>query len=114
MLALSAHLGVVTSYGDHVPVYERYYAGGFSTLRGFEFEGVSPIDAATHQAIGGEGLLTGSAENSIPVTPDDRLRLLGFIDAGYVTLNAADVLTAWGDMRRRPESASAGRCRSWA
>ena len=50
VLALSGHLGVVTSYGDHVPVFERYYAGGFSTLRGFEFEGVSPVDAATGQA----------------------------------------------------------------
>ena len=84
-----------------MPVFERYYAGGFSTLRGFEFEGVSPVDA-THQAIGGEGLLTGSAEYSVPVTADDNLRLLGFVDAGYVTRHAADVLTAWGEMRLAP------------
>ena len=38
----------------------------------------------------------------MPVTADDNLRLLGFVDAGYVTRHAADVLTAWGEMRLAP------------
>ena len=28
--------------GDNTPIYERFYAGGFSSLRGFQFRGVSP------------------------------------------------------------------------
>jgi outer membrane protein insertion porin family len=102
VLGLSGRLGVVTSYGGGVPVFERYFAGGFSSLRGFEFEGVSPVDPATKDLIGGEGLLTGSLEYSIPVTADDRLRLLGFVDAGYVSEHAARVLTDWGELRAAP------------
>ena len=30
------------SPATNTPIYERYYAGGFSTLRGFAFRGVSP------------------------------------------------------------------------
>ena len=39
VLSLSAQAGYT---GDDTPIYERYYAGGFSSLRGFEFRGVSP------------------------------------------------------------------------
>ncbi len=102
VLGLSGRIGVVAPYGGHVPVFERYYAGGFSSLRGFEFEGVSPVDSATGDLVGGEGLLTGSLEYSIPVTADDGFRLLGFVDAGYVTAHAQDVLTAWDELRVAP------------
>ncbi len=43
VLSLSARVGFT---GDNTPIYERYYAGGFSSLRGFEFRGVSPLDPA--------------------------------------------------------------------
>ncbi len=102
VLGLSGRIGVVTPFGGRVPVFERYYAGGFSSLRGFEFEGVSPSDSATGDLVGGEGLLTTSVEYSVPVTADDRLRLLGFVDAGYVTAHAEDVLTAWDELRVSP------------
>ena len=102
VLGLSGRIGVVAPYGNRVPVFERYYAGGFSSLRGFEFEGVSPVDPPSGNLIGGEGLLTGSLEYSVPVTADDRLRLLGFVDAGYVTAHAEDVLTAWDELRVAP------------
>ena len=40
VLSLAARAGFT---GDNTPIYERYYAGGFSTLRGFQFRGASPI-----------------------------------------------------------------------
>ena len=51
VLSLSAQVGFS---GDNTPIYERYYAGGFSSLRGFEYRGVSPLDPATGVAVGGD------------------------------------------------------------
>jgi len=99
VLSARGRVGVITPLQNRVPVFERYYAGGFTSLRGFEFEGVSPVDPTTKEQIGGEGLLVTSLEYSVPVTQDDMLRLLGFVDAGYVTADAADVLTGWDEAR---------------
>ncbi len=99
VLGLRGRAGVVDSYGDRVPVFERFYAGGISTLRGFEFEGVSPVDPGTEDQVGGESMLVGSLEYSLPLDPDDRVRLLGFLDAGYVAEDAADVLSGWDELR---------------
>ena len=90
---------MVTAYGGHVPVFERFFAGGFSSLRGFEFEGVSPVDGPTGQAVGGDALLVGSLEDSVPVSPGDSLWWLTFVDAGYVTGDVEDVLTGWDELR---------------
>ena len=39
VLSLAARAGFT---GDNTPIYERYYAGGFSSIRGFQFRGASP------------------------------------------------------------------------
>ena len=41
VLSLAARAGYT---GDDTPIYERYYAGGFSTIRGFQFRGASPTE----------------------------------------------------------------------
>lgn len=74
--------------GDNTPIYERYYAGGFSTLRGFQFRGASPteIGPSTGQqiAVGGNFQLLASAEYLFPITADDMLRGVVFCDTGTV------------------------------
>ncbi|MHC4789183.1 MAG: BamA/OMP85 family outer membrane protein, partial [Planctomycetota bacterium] len=90
-------LGLIDSYSGDVPVFERFYAGGFSTLRGFEFEGVSPTVAG--KQVGGESMLIGSGEYSFPISEDDRVRLVGFCDAGWVSEDPGDVLTGLDDLR---------------
>ncbi|MEW6250710.1 MAG: BamA/TamA family outer membrane protein, partial [Planctomycetota bacterium] len=52
--------------GD-APVYERYYAGGFGSLRGFEYRGVSPRAGFQDNAIGGDFIVLSGAEYSFPV-----------------------------------------------
>ncbi len=68
--------------GSNAPVYERLYAGGFQSLRGFEFRGVGPFENGLN--IGGTFAFLNSIEYQIPVTASDRLFLVGFVDSGAV------------------------------
>ncbi|MGL6196015.1 MAG: BamA/TamA family outer membrane protein [Thermoguttaceae bacterium] len=67
------------------PIFERYYAGGFTSLRGFEFRGVSPRDATNgFVPIGGNFEMFNSAELIFPITADDMIRGVVFLDTGCV------------------------------
>jgi len=81
VLSLSGRLGIT---GSDTPIYEHYYAGGFSTIRGFDYRGASPRDAATGVLVGGEFQLLTSAQYMFPITADDMLRAVVFCDAGTV------------------------------
>ena len=99
VLGVRGQAAVVDSYSDHVPIFERLYAGGIGTLRGFEYEGVSPVDPGTGDQVGGESMLVGSVEYSVPIDPGNQFRVLGFMDAGYVTEDASDLLNGWDELR---------------
>ena len=70
--------------GDNTPIFERYYAGGFSTIRGFAFRGVSPRDPVYGMGVGGDFQLLATAQYMFPITADDMLRGVVFVDAGTV------------------------------
>ena len=78
-------LSVVTKFGvadSLTPIYDHYYAGGFSTVRGFYFRSVSPRENTV--AVGGTAMLLASAEYMFPITADDMLRGVVFCDTGTV------------------------------
>ncbi len=68
--------------GDNTPVFERFYAGGFRSMRGFTFRGVGPIIDGYN--IGGDFAYLNSLEYQIPVMANDNLYVVGFIDSGTV------------------------------
>lgn len=68
--------------GSQTPIYENFFAGGFSTLRGFRFRHASPKDSGV--IVGGELSLLGSAEYFFPITADDMVRGVLFTDFGTV------------------------------
>ncbi|MFK7737349.1 MAG: BamA/TamA family outer membrane protein [Pirellulaceae bacterium] len=68
--------------GSQTPIFENFYAGGFSTLRGFDFRGASPRVGEVE--VGGELSLLGSLEYSVPITADDMFRGVAFVDYGTV------------------------------
>jgi outer membrane protein assembly factor BamA len=70
-------------WGDQAPFFEKFYAGGIGTVRGFKFRGISPRGGPEEDPIGGDFSLTGSAEVSFPITGDN-LRGVVFADAGTV------------------------------
>ena len=62
--------------------FGRYYAGGFRSMRGFEFRGVGPD--INGFKVGGDFLFLNSVEYQIPVRANDQIYLVGFIDSGTV------------------------------
>ncbi|HWC02569.1 MAG TPA: outer membrane protein assembly factor BamA [Methylomirabilota bacterium] len=65
--------------GQEVPIFERFFLGGATTLRGQGTREVSPRDAAGER-IGGDKELLFNTELLIPIFP--RFRLAFFFDAG--------------------------------
>ncbi len=80
VLKLRAEGGVIV--GD-APVFERFYAGGTGTIRGFEFRGVGPRDGLEDNNVGGDFLVLLGGEYSFPLIGDN-IRGLFFIDSGAV------------------------------
>ncbi len=79
VLALTGRMSLT---GDDTPVYDNHFAGGFSSLRGFAFRGVSPRTMGV--AVGGRFMLLASAEYLFPITADDMIRGVFFCDTGTV------------------------------
>jgi outer membrane protein insertion porin family len=68
--------------GSDAPVFERFFAGGYRSLRGFEFRGVGP--QTNGFMVGGDFMFLNSLEYQVPITANDQLYLVGFIDSGTV------------------------------
>ncbi len=80
VLALRADAAYIV--GD-APVFERYYAGGFGSLRGFSFRGVSPRSGIKNQPIGGDFIFLTGGEYSFPLY-GKTFRGVTFLDMGTV------------------------------
>ena len=94
VLQFSGRAGIVNAYGDYdkVPISERYFAGGASTIRGYEERGVGPLDANKNEALGGESLLLASVEYTIPLI--DKVKFATFFDIGNVWCEAEDLASS--------------------
>lgn len=72
VLELKARAGVADAHGDseRVPIYERYFAGGANTIRGYKERRVGPRDPGNNDPIGGESFWVLNAEETFPVVPN--------------------------------------------
>lgn len=66
--------------GSNTPIYDRFYAGGYSTMRGFDFRGASP-------RVGGDFRFLNTVEYMFPLTADDAFHGVVFCDFGTVEEN---------------------------
>ena len=81
-LVLAARTTVGSVVGaslDAIPANHRFYAGGGGSVRGYRYQGLSPLDASG-QVIGGRSLFTASFEARWRVT--DTIGLVPFLDMG--------------------------------
>ncbi|HOW66004.1 MAG TPA: outer membrane protein assembly factor BamA [Candidatus Paceibacterota bacterium] len=87
ILEVIGRVGVTDSFGDsdYTPIFERYFLGGQSNLRGFDYREAGAddtFDADTEEPLGGHSYWYGSLEYSVPII--DRLRFALFYDIGNV------------------------------
>ncbi len=87
--------GWVTEYGssDFVPLSDRFYAGGTTTVRGYRNRAIGPrerrfIFFGEHDIVGGNVRLVNNAEVKYRMT--DQFRLYAFADGGGVWEDASD------------------------
>ena len=78
-ISFSTKLGFT---GSDTPVFENFFAGGFATLRGFEFRGASPLEGDAR--VGGEFQWINSVEYTFPLKADDAVKGVLFCDFGTV------------------------------
>jgi len=79
VLTVAGNLGVS---GNDTPTFERYFAGGFQSFRGFAFRGVTPRESGF--TTGGTFQALGTVEYRVPVTADDMISVVAFSDFGTV------------------------------
>ncbi len=100
VIARSTHYGQLRAFGQGtsgiIPLPERLFSGGPTSLRGFSFNAAGPRDPETGFPIGGAGALANSTELRLP-PPNlpwfgTALSFVLFHDMGNVFTNAAD---AW-------------------
>lgn len=72
----------VSVAGTNAPVFERFYAGGIRSFRGFSFRGVGP--AENNLSLGGTFAFLNTVEYQIPVLPNDKMFVVAFVDHGTV------------------------------
>jgi outer membrane protein insertion porin family len=91
VLELRLRLGIADAYGDSedVPIYERFFAGGAYTIRGYEERKIGPYDRITKDPLGGNSLLIGNIEYTYPLF--DFLRTAVFFDSGNVWEKTSDL-----------------------
>ena len=67
---------------NEVPVFDRFYAGGLGSVRGFNYRRVSPIENGN--AVGGQSMAVFNIDYTFPVPFLDIARGVVFVDAGNV------------------------------
>lgn len=91
VLELRANFGVVDAHSDSatVPIFERFFAGGAETIRGYKERRVGPKDPLSNDPVGGEAMVVGTAEYSVPIA--SFLRGAVFYDVGNVYARVRDL-----------------------
>jgi outer membrane protein insertion porin family len=95
-LNLRAQAGVVTPYGskisvldntgvlynkERLPIYEKFFVGGITTVRGFEYGMAGPKDVL-NEAIGAKKMVVFNTELIFPLAREIGLRGAVFFDVG--------------------------------
>ncbi len=82
-LRLKGEYGFIKEYGDSddVPIFERFYGGGATTIRGYKERSIGPKDE-DEEAIGGSSRVVFSSEIIFPIQKE--MRFLTFFDVGDV------------------------------
>ncbi|AZV47164.1 outer membrane protein assembly factor BamA [Nautilia sp. PV-1] len=81
--------GAIVNNG-YLPINEKFYLGGMSSVRGFSSYSISPVDSEGNKIGGKYEFITGP-EISTPLSIKNKLWLSGFIDYGAIGENNLDI-----------------------
>jgi outer membrane protein insertion porin family len=88
---VTAHGRVGQIFGD-APVFDRFYAGGIGSMRGFDYRGISPRAGVRDNRVGGDFMLLTGGEYSFPLYAK-AIRGVFFLDMGTVEKDFG--ITTW-------------------
>ncbi len=90
VLEFRGRVGFADTYGDSdtLPIYERYFAGGAYSIRGYHERKIGPIDPVSKDPLGGESMFIGNVEYTYPIY--NFFKLAAFCDTGNVWKNLND------------------------
>jgi outer membrane protein insertion porin family len=90
--------GLAQAYNgdDDLPIYERFFAGGAQTIRGYKERGVGPRDSGNN-VLGGDSLVLGTCELTFPIY-ENLIKGAAFYDVGNVWADSKDIYT--GDFKQ--------------
>ncbi|MBU2251542.1 MAG: outer membrane protein assembly factor, partial [Candidatus Omnitrophica bacterium] len=94
-LRLRAGISDPFSNTEKVPIYERFFAGGAASVRGYRERKVGPIDSVTEDPIGGEALFVANFEYTYPLA--SFIKVATFFDTGNTWKEKKDFLS--GDLK---------------
>ncbi len=91
LLAASLRFGAMKPYGGdtEIPISQRFFAGGASTLRGFETDQAGPVNPTNGEPLGGNALFIFNVEARLPIMRV--FSLAGFYDTGNVFAQLSDM-----------------------
>jgi outer membrane protein insertion porin family len=78
----------LTAMSNDAPVFERVFAGGFRSLRGFQFRGVGPVaygPLGSGYMVGGTYAWLNTVEYQLPLVANERVSFVAFCDYGTVS-----------------------------
>jgi outer membrane protein insertion porin family len=81
-LNLRAQANMISSYGGKtLPIYEKFFAGGINTVRGFEYGMAGPVDV-NGEPIGAKKMVVFNTELIFPISREIGLKGALFFDVG--------------------------------
>ncbi|MDP2831285.1 MAG: outer membrane protein assembly factor BamA, partial [Candidatus Omnitrophota bacterium] len=93
VLEVRGKLGLAQPNGstEKLPIYERFFAGGAYTIRGYEERKVGPIDPVSKDPLGGASMAVGNIEYTYPLF--SFLKVAAFYDVGNVWEKLGDIFS---------------------
>lgn len=90
VLELKLRGGTVDTFSDapKVPIYERFFAGGANTIRGYKERKIGPKDISG-EPIGGESMIIANVEYTFPLF--EYIKGAAFYDVGNVWEKLSDI-----------------------